>query len=80
MNNDKKDQLNNDKKGKTMNEGNKVPNIHPVEGQHVSEEKARAGEIGGIKPSQTTPPSGGRKGSASVEDGGNDMGSSAGSH
>ncbi|WP_114782291.1 hypothetical protein [Botryobacter ruber] len=79
MNKDKKDQPGNGNKGKNMNEGNKAPNIHPVKGQHVSEEKARAGKVGGIKPTQTTPPPGGRKGSTSVEDGGQDMGSSAGS-
>jgi hypothetical protein len=69
------DMLKNENTEKTMNEGNSVPNIHPVAGQEVTEEKAQAGLIGGVKPA-----GGGRYGSVSHEDGGQDTGSSAGSH
>ncbi len=74
MTNKENDKLKNENTDNTINEGNKVPNISPVEGQQVTEEKAQAGEIGGIKPQK-----GGRQGGTSVEDGGQDVGSSAGS-
>ncbi len=70
-----KDKLKNENVNKTINEGNKVPNIHPVEGEDVSQDKIMRGEVGGA-PSQKS----GSRGSADVQDGGQDMGSSAGSH
>lgn len=74
MSTDNKDKLNNENLDKTINEGNKVPNINPVPKEDVTDEKVQAGDIGGIKP-----PGGGRKGGVSVEDGGQDIGSSTGS-
>ncbi|QCR22623.1 hypothetical protein [Pontibacter sp. SGAir0037] len=74
MNSDKKDKLNNENVNKTVNEGNKVPNINPVPKEDVTDAKAQAGEIGGIKPTQS-----GRKGGVSVQDGGQDIGSNSGS-
>lgn len=74
MTNKENDKLKNENTDHTINKGNKVPNIKTVEGQDVTENKAQAGEIGGIKPNK-----GGRQGGTSVEDGGQDVGSSAGS-
>lgn len=74
MNADKKDKLKDENTDKTLNTGNKVPHINPVPKQDVTDAKAKAGDIGGIKP-----PGGGRKGGVSVEDGGQDIGSSTGS-
>ncbi|NEM97815.1 hypothetical protein [Pontibacter burrus] len=75
--NDKnKDRLKNENLNKTVNEGNKVPNINPTgQKQQVNNDQLMKGKAGGA-PSQK---SGGR-GSADVQDGGNDIGSSAGSH
>ncbi|TXK26985.1 hypothetical protein FVR03_21395 [Pontibacter qinzhouensis] len=74
MTNKDNDKLKNENPENTLNEGNKVPNIKSVDEQQVTENKAQAGEIGGIKPQK-----GGRQGGTSVEDGGQDIGSSAGS-
>ena len=77
-NNDKKkDMLKNEDVNNTLNEGNKVPNIHPTSDidEDVSEEDMMEGKVGGI-PSQKS----GSRGSADVQDGGDDIGSSAGSH
>lgn len=73
-NDQNKDKLKNENTNNTVNEGNSVPNIRPVEQEDVTEEKAQAGEIGGIKPRKS-----GRQGGTSVQDGGDDIGSSAGS-
>lgn len=73
--NDKnKDKLNKENTDKTINEGNSVPNIRPVEQEDVTNAKAEAGEIGGVNPRKS-----GSRGGTSVEDGGQDVGSSAGS-
>ena len=59
-----------------INQGNKVPNIHPTgQPKKVTEEEIKKGIIGGA-PSQKS----GSRGSADVQDGGSDIGSSAGSH
>ncbi len=59
-----------------INKGNKVPNIHPTgQAKKVTEEEIKKGTIGGA-PSQKS----GSRGSADVQDGGTDIGSSAGSH
>ncbi|MBF9254665.1 hypothetical protein I2I11_15275 [Pontibacter sp. 172403-2] len=62
---------------KTLNKGNKVPNIHPTPeaSDDISEEDIMEGRVGGA-PSQKS----GSRGSADVQDGGQDVGSSAGSH
>jgi len=75
--NDKnKDKLKNEDVNKTVNKGNKVPNIHPTgQQQQVNEDQLRKGKVGGA-PSQVS----GSRGSADVQDGGEDIGSSAGSH
>lgn len=75
--NDKnKDNLKKENTNKTINEGNKVPNINPTgERKKVDNEDAMKGNFGGA-PSQKS----GSRGSADVQDGGNDVGSSAGSH
>jgi hypothetical protein len=70
-----KDKLKNENTNKTMNEGNKVPNIHPVEGEDVGNKKIIRGEVGGA-PAQKS----GSRGSTDVQDGGQETGSSAGSH
>ncbi|WP_242928338.1 hypothetical protein [Pontibacter vulgaris] len=57
---------------KNMNQGNKMPN---VQGQNADKDKMMKGQVGGA-PSQKS----GSRGSADVQDGGQDMGSSAGSH
>ncbi len=78
MNADKNKDQNKDKNN--MNEGNKVPNIHPTAKKDPanqiprSEESEQAGRSMGNEPR-----SGGRQGGKSVEDGGTDIGSSAGS-
>ena len=72
----KKDKLKNEDVNKTMNEGNKVPNINPTgERQNVDNKDMMKGKVGGA-PSQKS----GSRGSSDIQDGGNDMGSSAGSH
>ncbi|MFD2245193.1 hypothetical protein [Pontibacter ruber] len=70
-----KDKLKNEDTNKTVNKGNKVPNIHPVQGEDVNNDKMMRGDVGGA-PSQKS----GSRGSSDVQDGGQDMGSSAGSH
>ena len=78
MNTDKrdKDKLKNEDTNKTLNKGNKVPNINPTgQQQQVDNEKIMKGKVGGA-PSQKS----GSRGSADVQDGGTDIGSSAGSH
>lgn len=79
--NDKnKDKLKDENLNKTVNEGNKVPNINPTgkldESDRAtrSEEDEQAGRSIG-----NAPRSGGRQGGKSVQDGGQDIGSSAGS-
>ncbi len=71
-----KDKLKNEDLNETVNKGNKVPNINPT-GQKVDvdNEKIMKGKVGGA-PSQKS----GSRGSADVQDGGTDIGSSAGSH
>ncbi|PTX14531.1 hypothetical protein C8N40_111197 [Pontibacter mucosus] len=72
----KKDKLNKEDVNKTMNEGNKVPNINPTgQRQNVDNKDMMKGKVGGA-PSQKS----GSRGSSDIQDGGNDMGSSAGSH
>lgn len=76
--NDKsKDKLKDENLNKTINEGNSVPNIHPTGKiqEEVDEEDILEGRVGGA-PSQKS----GSRGSADVQDGGPDVGSSAGSH
>ncbi|OKL41692.1 hypothetical protein [Pontibacter flavimaris] len=75
--NDKnKDKLKNEDLNKTMNKGNKVPNINPTgQRQDIDNAEAKRGDVGGV-PSQKS----GSRGSADVQDGGSDVGSSAGSH
>lgn len=72
----KKDKLNKEDVNKTMNEGNKVPNINPTgQRQNVDNKDMMKGKVGGA-PSQKS----GSRGSSDIQDGGNDTGSSAGSH
>ncbi|WP_299757403.1 hypothetical protein [uncultured Pontibacter sp.] len=75
--NDKnKDKLKNEDPNDTLNKGNKVPNINPTgERKTVDNEDLMKGNVGGA-PSQKS----GSRGSADVQDGGSDVGSSAGSH
>lgn len=75
--NDKnKDKLKDENLNKTVNEGNKVPNINPT-GQRktVDNEDAMKGDFGGA-PAQKS----GSRGASDIQDGGSDVGSSAGSH
>lgn len=76
-NDKKKGMLKDEDVNTTINEGNKVPNIHPTQkiDEDVSEEDMIEGRVGGV-PSQKS----GSRGSADVQDGGQDIGSSAGSH
>lgn len=76
-NDKKKGMLKDEDVNNTINEGNKVPNIHPTQkiDEDVSEEDMIEGRVGGV-PSQKS----GSRGSADVQDGGQDIGSSAGSH
>jgi hypothetical protein len=78
MNTDKNKDQNKDKNN--MNEGNKVPNIQPTAKKDPANQVPRSDEheqAGRSMPGQ--PRSGGRQGGTSVEDGGQDIGSSAGS-
>lgn len=72
-----KDKLKDENVNKTINQGNSVPNIHPTgkKQEEVDEEDIMEGRVGGA-PSQKS----GSRGSADVQDGGQDVGSSAGSH
>ena len=72
-----KDKLKDENENKTVNQGNSVPNIHPTgkKQQEADEEDMTEGGVGGA-PSQKS----GSRGSADVQDGGQDVGSSAGSH
>ena len=70
-----KDKLKNENTNKTVNKSNKAPDIHPVQGENADTKKMMKGEVGGA-PSQKS----GSRGSSDVQDGGQDMGSSAGSH
>lgn len=72
-----KDKLKDENSNKTINEGNSVPNIHPTgkREEEADEEELKNGRVGGV-PSQKS----GSRGSADVQDGGPDVGSSAGSH
>lgn len=68
--NDKKDQ------NKKENKGNKAPNANPTgQKQDVNNDQIMKGKVGGA-PSQKS----GSRGSSDVQDGGTDIGSSAGSH
>ena len=70
------DKLKKENLNKTVNEGNKVPNIHPTgQQQDVNNDQMIKGRAGG-SPSQKS----GSRGSADIQDGGTDTGSSAGSH
>lgn len=69
------DKLKNENFNNTINEGNSVPNIHPVQPEDVDNDKIINGDIGGA-PVQKS----GSRGSADVQDGGQVTGSSAGSH
>jgi hypothetical protein len=71
------DKLKNENVNKTINEGNNVPNINPTgqEKEEVDNDDLLNGNVGGA-PSQKS----GSRGSADVQDGGQDVGSSAGSH
>lgn len=71
------DELKNENFNKTINEGNSVPNINPTgaDREKVDEEEIMKGKVGGA-PSQKS----GSRGSADIQDGGEDVGSSAGSH
>lgn len=72
----KKDKLNKEDVNKTMNEGNKVPNINPTgQRQNVDNKDMMKGNVGGAQSQKS-----GSRGSSDIQDGGNDMGSSAGSH
>ena len=71
-----KDKLRNEDTNETLNKGNKVPNINPTGQQKkVDNEDLKKGTVGGA-PSQKS----GSRGSADIQDGGDDIGSSAGSH
>ena len=71
-----KDKLRNEDTNETLNKGNKVPNINPTGQQKkVDNEDLKKGRVGGA-PSQKS----GSRGSADIQDGGSDIGSSAGSH
>jgi hypothetical protein len=76
-NNRDQDKLKNENTNKTLNEGNSVPNINPTgqEKEEVDNDDLLNGNVGGA-PSQKS----GSRGSADVQDGGQDVGSSAGSH
>lgn len=76
-NHSNKDELKNENFNNTVNEGNSVPNIHPTgkDREIVDNEDVLKGNVGGA-PSQKS----GSRGSADVQDGGEDVGSSAGSH
>ncbi|MER2998910.1 hypothetical protein [Pontibacter populi] len=66
----------NQDQNKPDGKGNKVPNINPTGKKvDVNNEKIMKGKVGGA-PSQKS----GSRGSADVQDGGSDIGSSAGSH
>ncbi|MCC9135972.1 hypothetical protein ACFSKU_15995 [Pontibacter silvestris] len=72
----KNDKLKDENFNNTINEGNSVPNIHPVQADEiVDNDDIINGEVGGA-PVQKS----GSRGSADVQDGGQDTGSSAGSH
>ena len=71
---------NKDQNKNNVNEGNKVPNIHPTAKKDPSEQIPRSEESEQAGRSLGNEPrSGGRQGGKSVEDGGQDIGSSAGS-
>ncbi|MFD1188656.1 hypothetical protein [Pontibacter rugosus] len=70
------DKLNDEKVNNTINKGNSVPNIRPTgTPETVDNDDIMNGKVGGA-PTQKS----GSRGSADVEDGGTDIGSSAGSH
>jgi hypothetical protein len=80
MNTDKNKDQNKDQNKNKENEGNKVPNIHPTAKKDPANQLPRSEEsdqAGRSLPNE--PRSGGRQGGKSVEDGGQDIGSSAGS-
>ncbi|MBD1395914.1 hypothetical protein H9Q13_01950 [Pontibacter sp. JH31] len=76
MNTDKNKDQNKD----LINKGNKVPNIHPTAQKKEGDDKFRSDEDDQAGRSiGNEPRTGGRQGGKSVEDGGQDIGSSAGS-
>jgi hypothetical protein len=76
MNDKNKDRLKNEDLNKTVNKGNKVPNINPTgQKEDVNNDSIMKGKVGGA-PSQKS----GSRGGSDVQDGGTDIGSSAGSH
>ncbi|WP_299985593.1 hypothetical protein [uncultured Pontibacter sp.] len=80
MNADKNKDQNRDQNKSKINEGNKVPNIHPTAKKDPSEQIPRSEESDQAgRAMGNEPRSGGRQGGKSVEDGGQDVGSSAGS-
>lgn len=75
------DKLKDENLNKTINEGNSVPNIHPVGKLDENDDASRSSEFEQAgRGAGNEPKSGGRQGGKSVEDGGSDVGSSAGSH
>lgn len=82
MNTDKnKDELKKIDKSETLNKGNKVPNIHPTAKRDEDDELFSSGEEDQAgRHVGNKPKSGGRQGGKSVQDGGQDIGSSAGGH
>ncbi|MEJ8755489.1 hypothetical protein WG947_00655 [Pontibacter sp. H259] len=71
----KNNKNNSNQKNQDQNKGNKAPNVNPTGKQDVSNDQLIKGRAGG-SPSQKS----GSRGSADVQDGGTDFGSSAGSH
>ncbi|MBB6610044.1 hypothetical protein H7F15_03255 [Pontibacter sp. Tf4] len=70
------DRKNDKLQNEDLNKGNKVPNIHPIgQQENVNNDRIMKGKASGA-PSQKS----GSRGSADVQDGGTDIGSSAGSH
>jgi len=70
-----KDNKNSNQKNQDQNKGNKGPNVNPTAKQNVNNDQLIKGQAGGA-PSQKS----GSRGSSDVQDGGTDIGSSAGSH
>lgn len=80
MNTDKNKDQNKDQNKSIINVGNKVPNIHPTAKKDPSEQIPRSSESDQAgRSTGNEPRTGGRQGGKSVEDGGQDVGSSAGS-
>lgn len=81
MSTDNKDKSKNEISDGTINKGNKVPNINPVGKMDDSDAATRSSEYEQAgRSTGNEPKTGGRQGGKSVEDGGTDVGTSAGSH